>query len=224
MALGTRLEREGAVLVAGALGPHDVEALRALLDQGAPVRGGARLRDVADLRERLSATGAIGRFAADGLGLGARPVRAILFDKTAANNWALGWHQDRTIVVAARIETEGFGPWSRKRGLQHVEPPFEILEGIITLRVHLDDVGPDNAPLLVALGSHRLGRVPIEEIYPAVDRCGTCMCLARAGDIWIYSTPIIHSSPAAVTPTRRRVLQIDYAAVDLPTGLNWLGV
>src|ERR1700739_3420143 len=36
------------------------------------------------------------------LGRTARPVRAILFDKTPAVNWAVGWHQDRTIAVRAR--------------------------------------------------------------------------------------------------------------------------
>src|SRR5688572_15042148 len=41
-----------------------------------------------------------------------RPVRAILFDKSDAVNWALGWHQDRTISVGGRAETEGFGPWT----------------------------------------------------------------------------------------------------------------
>ena len=35
---------------------------------------------------------------------------------------------------------------------------------------------------------------------------------------------ILHASNAAETPRRRRVLQIDYSADDLPGGLQWLGV
>jgi hypothetical protein len=35
---------------------------------------------------------------------------------------------------------------------------------------------------------------------------------------------ILHASQAADQPARRRVLQIDYAATDLPGGLTWLGV
>ena len=124
--------------------------------------------------------------AADALGAlapGRRAVRAILFDKSDAANWALGWHQDRTIAVRERVEVAGFGPWSVKQGLQHVEPPFAVIEAMLTMRVHLDDVPGDNAPLLIAPGSHRLGRIPESEIDAAVKRCGTAQCLAAAGDV-----------------------------------------
>ena len=172
----------------------------------------------------LITSGPIGSIVAEVLGIDARPVRAVLFDKTPQMNWKLGWHQDRTIVVSERVEVEGFGPWSRKAGLQHVAPPFEILEGMITVRIHLDKVGADNAPLLIACGSHRMGRIPVSEIGQVVSLCGTMACLADPGDVWVYSTPIVHASDAAATPNRRRVLQVDYAAVDLPGGLAWLGI
>ena len=154
----------------------------------------------------------------------ARPVRAILFDKTAATNWALGWHQDRVIAVRERVETPGFGPWTRKHGALHVAPPFELLARMLTLRVHLDPVPATNGPLLVAPGSHRLGLVPQGEIAAVVERCGTAACLAEAGDIWAYSTPILHASERVHTPAHRLVLQVDYAAEDLPGGLEWLGL
>ncbi len=76
----------------------------------------------------------IGDIAAGAIGAEARPVRAILFDKTAATNWALGWHQDRTIVVRERREVPGFGPWTVKAGLLHVAPPFEVLAGMVSNR------------------------------------------------------------------------------------------
>ena len=158
------------------------------------------------------------------LGRQGRPVRAVLFDKTPELNWPLGWHQDRTIVVEKKVDAPGFGPWSVKQGLQHVEPPFAVIEGMATLRIHLDAVDAENAPLLVAPGSHRLGRVPIGEIEDVVARCGADACLADPGDIWAYATPILHASEAARRPGRRRVLQVDYAASDLPPPLLWLGV
>jgi hypothetical protein len=109
--------------------------------------------------------------------------------------------------------------------LQHVAPPFDLLAEMLTLRVHLDSVGADNAPLLRAPGSHRLGRIAEAEVSSVVANCGTFVCLAKAGDVWIYATPILHASDAAVSPTRRRLLrQIDYSARDLPAGLEWLGV
>ena len=57
-----------------------------------------------------------------------------------------------------------------------------------------------------------------------MERCGTAVCEAEAGDVWLYATPILHASEAAKVPTRRRVLQVDYAAGDLPGGLEWAGV
>jgi hypothetical protein len=153
-----------------------------------------------------------------------RPVRAILFDKTAAANWSLGWHQDRTIVVRERHDVPGFGPWGRKAGLLHVEPPFAVIEAMLTLRIHVDDVPADNAPLLIAPGSHRLGRLTEPEIEAAVAHCGTRACLAAAGDVWVYATAIVHASAASHRRGHRRVLQVDYAAADLPPPLAWRGV
>ena len=123
-----------------------------------------------------------------------------------------------------RHETEGYGPWSVKSGAVHVEPPFEILRDMITLRAHLDECDADNAPLLIAPGSHRLGRVPVAEIDEAAARLGTICCLARVGDIWVYATPILHASDRAKQPRRRRVLQVDFSASQLADGLEWLGI
>jgi ectoine hydroxylase-related dioxygenase (phytanoyl-CoA dioxygenase family) len=126
--------------------------------------------------------------------------------------------------VKQRIEIEGFGPWTTKGGMQHVAPPFDILAEMVTVRLHLDDVGPENAPLLIAPGSHSLGRISIDAIDAIVQRCGSYACIAAAGDIWLYATPILHASEAASTPTRRRVLQVDFATGALPAGLEWRGV
>lgn len=138
-------------------------------------------------------------------------------------NWSLGWHQDRVICVRERIETPGFGPWTVKSGVIHVAPPFALLERMVTLRVHLDDVPDGNAPLLIAPGSHR-ALAPEAEIEAIVALCGSRTCLADAGDVWIYATPIVHASAASTTTGRRRVLQIDYSADALPGGLEWVGI
>ncbi len=90
------------------------------------------------------------------IGDAAFPVQAVLFDKSSAGNWTLGWHQDRTIAVRRRIDHPGFGPWTIKRDIQHIEPPFALIERLVTLRIHLDSVPADNGPLLIAPGSHRL--------------------------------------------------------------------
>lgn len=185
---------------------------------------GIRLSGIADLRPILGPEGAIGSLAGQLIGSSACAVRAVLFDKTAAANWGLAWHQDRTVVVRERRATPGYGPWSVKAGLIHVAPPFEVLSSMTTLRVHLDDVDMDNAPLLIAPGSHLTGAVPEHTIPDVVNRLGTSECLADAGDIWAYATPILHASRPAARARRRRVLQIDYACQPLDGGLEWLGI
>lgn len=172
----------------------------------------------------LEADGAIGQKVIPFLGPEARPVRAILFNKTAQSNWPLGWHQDRTICVEERLDVTGFSSWSTKQGLLHVEPPFSIMEAMVTLRIHIDPVPAENAPLLVALGSHGRGRKKVAEVIDAVRSSQILKCLAQAGDIWAYSTPILHSSEAAQSPAQRRVLQVDYSSAELPGGLEWKGV
>ena len=188
------------------------------------VRGGARLHDLPALTALLDADRPVTSLARERLGAVARPVRAILFDKTPDANWSLGWHQDRTICVADRRDVPGFGPWTVKQGLAHVQPPFAIIESMLTMRVHLDPVDTDNAPLLVAPGSHRLGRIAEADYPRVVERCGTATCLAEAGDIWLYHTPILHVSAASVSNRHRRVLQLDFSAASLPGGLRWKGV
>src|SRR5262245_19142503 len=54
------------------------------------------------------------------------PVRAIYFDKSREANWMVSWHQDLTLAVRARVEIPGFGPWSTKEGIPHVQPPIEL--------------------------------------------------------------------------------------------------
>ena len=216
--------RDGAVHVPGVLSPDDLATLRDLADRAVGARPGARLRDAAVLDAVLATTGPVGALAARLTSFAARPVRAVMFDKTPEVNWAVAWHQDRTLPVAERVEVEGFGPWSTKDGLLHVAPPFEILARMITLRIHLDLVDAANAPLRAALGSHRLGRVAAEDAAARAAALPVIDCLAHAGDVWAYATPILHASDRAQPPRRRRVLQVDYADFDLPGDLAWAGV
>lgn len=218
-----RFAADGAQRLAGAscalLG--DIDRLIASLPQDRP---GLRLKGLPELDALLGPAGAVGRMIGPFAGDGARPVRAILFDKNPATNWSLAWHQDRTICVRERRDVPGFGPWTVKSGLLHVAPPFELLERMVTIRIHLDDVPADNAPLLIAPRSHRFGPVREAAIEGAVAACGVHVCTARAGDIWVYATPILHASDAASNPRARRVLQADYAGFDLPGGLEWSGI
>lgn len=219
-----RLDQDGAEFFAQALDEAALirlEAALAALPTNVP---GVRIGEGRKLKPFLDVAGSIGGIAATALGPNARPVRAILFDKTSERNWALGWHQDRTIVVRERVGADGFGPWTVKSGLIQVEPPFDILERMVTLRVHLDQVDANNAPLRIVPGSHRLGRLHEAEVQRVVATSGERLCLAERGDVWLYATPIVHASLAADPPRRRRVLQVDYSADAAPYPLAWHGI
>lgn len=216
-------EDHGAQRYQGAVARH-LDDLRAALSCLPETHAGIRINGIQRLFPFLTRQGPIGSIAASVLGPSTRAVRAILFDKTAETNWSLAWHQDRTICVRQRVDVDGYGPWTIKAGMQHVAPPFDLLTRMVTLRVHLDDVPATNAPLLIAPGSHRSGRISVDAIEEVVRRCGTRICTANAGDVWLYSTPILHASEAATDPMHRCVLQLDFAAEGLPGGLEWLGV
>jgi hypothetical protein len=216
-----QLEQDGAELFEQALDAAELAALeRTSPETSGP---GVRLHGKPDLNAWLS-TGPIGDLCRSALGGLARPVRAILFDKTAEANWTLGWHQDRTIVVRERVDVDGFGHWSIKAGAIHVEPPFELLHRMVTVRIHLDPVSPGNAPLLIVPGSHLLGRIEEQAIDNVVKRAEPYACLAARGDAWLYRTAILHASGRSEGEGRRRVLQVDFSADELPGGLCWLGV
>ena len=184
------------------------------------IEPGRRITNLGDRRQLFGSGSRISSAVARVIGPTARPVRAIAFDKHKATNWALGWHQDRTICVQDRVETPGFGPWTIKQGIHHVQPPPALLRRMVTVRIHIDAVANNNAPLKIALGSHLIGRVDEADVQSHVERCS--VCLAGAGDVWIYATLILHASDRSTAKGRRRVLQLDYAADELPGDLEWL--
>jgi hypothetical protein len=218
------LDAHGYALIEPLLAPEEVEALRACVDEIPPGerRGG--------LRDALSRVPALHRCAFDPrilglaesvLGAGARPVKGIVFDKTPAANWKVPWHQDLTICVQRRIDVEGFGPWSVKEGILHVQPPAEILDQVLALRVHLDDAGPENGALRVLPGTHRSGRLGEAEIERLRIEVPEVVCGLRAGGAMLMRPLLLHASSPCHQPAHRRVLHIEYSASPLPGGLAW---
>ena len=157
------------------------------------------------------------------LGDGALAVRGLLFDKTADANWTVPWHQDRSIAVRERREVDGFGPWSTKAGVPHVQPPAEVLRQMLTLRLHLDDCGEENGPLRAVPGTH--DRILDTSEVDQLARSATAVaCATPAGGAVLMRPLALHASFPARRPGRRRVLHIEYAPETLrtlPGGLAW---
>jgi hypothetical protein len=158
------------------------------------------------------------------LGDQARPVRGLFFDKTADANWKVAWHQDVTIAVADRppdFADPAYGPWSIKAGIAHVQPPLEILGQLLTVRIHLDAADASNGALKVLPGSHRSGRLSGDAIQAWRSREAAVCCVADRGDLLLMRPLLLHGSSAADNPSHRRVIHLDYAAIDLPPPLQW---
>lgn len=155
------------------------------------------------------------------LGSGAFPVRAILFDKIEGANWKVPWHQDLIIPVRQKVETPGFGGWSMKDGIPHVHPPAEVLAGMLTVRLHLDDCGPDNGPLRVIPESHRHGKLTTDATHRFRERAEAVVCTMEAGSALLMKPLLLHASSPAAMPGHRRVLHLEYAREALPAGLEW---
>lgn len=151
-----------------------------------------------------------------------RLVRAIYFDKTPERNWLVSWHQDRTIVVDRRIEIEGWGPWSVKAGMDHVQPPIEVLNMMVTIRVHLDAAGEDNGCLKVIPGSHKFGLIESKDVTTVAEANEAYACKVEMGDAVVMRPHILHSSSKASRPEHRRVVHLEYSSYQLPGELSWL--
>jgi hypothetical protein len=148
-------------------------------------------------------------------------VRALHFDKSPEVNWLVSWHQDLTLALRARVEVPGFGPWSTKSGIPHVQPPVELLRQMLTIRLHLDDADASNGALRVLPGSHRLGRLSSERIRELRAQQSDVLCAVSAGDALLMRPLLLHASSRTASPRHRRVLHIEYAAFSLPPGLRW---
>jgi ectoine hydroxylase-related dioxygenase (phytanoyl-CoA dioxygenase family) len=149
------------------------------------------------------------------------PVRAIYFDKSAATNWLVGWHQDLTVAARARVDVPGFGSWSVKEGVPHVRAPVAVLEQMLSVRIHLDDCEESNGALRVLPGTHRLGRLSSEQIHELRNNHPEVVCHASAGDVMLMRPLLLHASGKSAETGHRRVLHIEYAGHDLPGGLHW---
>ncbi len=155
------------------------------------------------------------------LGSDPKIVRVIFFDKTPEKNWIVTWHQDKTIAVNKEIKIAGWGPWTVKDNIPHVQPPLEVLNKMVTFRLHLDDSDKNNGCLKVIPESHILGILSQEQVNEITAIQEPYLCEVKAGDLVMMKPHILHSSSKSVNPDHRRVVHIEYCNYELPENLTW---
>lgn len=123
-------------------------------------------------------------------------VRGLYFDKPPDSTWSLPWHQDLTIAVHDHsLPSETFRNRTMKAGVPHVEAPDEVLQQMLMLRIHLDEVTEENGPLQVLPSTH-ISR-SAAALRPPVS------ILAAAGDVLAMRPLLSHSSGVSHPGTNR---------------------
>jgi len=155
------------------------------------------------------------------LGQRAFMVRSTLFDKTDGANWAVFWHQDLSIAVKQRHEVVGYHAWTRKAGVQCVQPPPEVMAGILAVRLHLDDCFEENGALRVLPGSHRNHRLTSDGIERLAAESREIVCEVPAGGAVLMSPLLLHASSPMKRPGHRRVIHFEFSSSELSAPLEW---
>ena len=150
--------------------------------------------------------------ASEFVGPAAAPFRATLFDKSAAANWLVAWHQDTALPLRNRVDDPAWGPWSTKAGVLYAHAPAWALETVVALRISLDDSTATNGPLRVLPGSHRSGVLSNQEIARLAAEIRPVDCVAPSGGVVAMRPLTLHASSKSADDRPRRVLHIEYAA------------
>ncbi|PCJ31708.1 MAG: hypothetical protein COA90_05435 [Gammaproteobacteria bacterium] len=151
----------------------------------------------------------------------AEVVRVIVFDKTPDKNWLVTWHQDKTISVSDNKNIAGWGPWTLKDGIHHVQPKLEVLEDMVTFRIHLDEASEANGCLKIIPKSHRSGILRKSDQDRIVNESEEYICTAMQGDLLVMRPNLLHSSSKGTEPSHRRIVHVEYSSFQLPKGLEW---
>ena len=151
----------------------------------------------------------------------ARLIRVILFDKSPLSRWNVGWHRDTMIPVKEHHPSEQLIAHSVKDGIRHVQGTLDILSQMLSIRVHLDPVTEANGPLFVIPASHRPSSLSDAKISER-EASSAEMCIAEAGDVFVFRPLLLHRSPKSTSSNHRRIVQFDITGnVPLPDGFEW---
>jgi hypothetical protein len=147
-------------------------------------------------------------------------IQAIAFNKTAATNWKVPWHQDLMFPFARKVTADHFDLPTLKQGVHYARPPESVLNQMLAVRLHLDDCDATNGPLRISPGTHHSGILKTDGIPEQVATHGEITCLARIGEALLMRPLILHASSQATEPKNRRILHFVYHSGD-PIPESW---
>lgn len=147
-------------------------------------------------------------------------TKAIYFDKPPESNWFVAYHQDLSISVDKKAELENYTNWTFKKGQYGVQPPIEILEDTITIRIHLDDTNRENGALKVIPKSHLSGIIRNDSDKWNIGN--EVICDVRKGGAMLMKPLTLHASSRTTNGKQRRVIHLELNKHKLTEPLEWL--
>ena len=102
-----------------------------------------------------------------------------------------------------------------------MQPPTNVMNQVLALRLHLDDCRAENGALKVLPGTHRdvpLGTAEIEQLAGAGSEV---VCEVPAGGAILMNPLLFHASSPMNRPGHRRVIHLEFTAMELPPPLEW---
>lgn len=147
-------------------------------------------------------------------------TKAIYFDKPTKSNWFVPYHQDLSISVNKKADLENYVNWTFKKNQYGVQPPIEILNDTITIRIHLDYTNENNGALKVIPKSHLNGiiRTNSEQWNIKNEK----VIEMKRGGIMLMKPLILHASNKTTNHKKRRVIHLEFNNHQLQKPLDWL--
>jgi ectoine hydroxylase-related dioxygenase (phytanoyl-CoA dioxygenase family) len=227
-----KLDEDGYCIIPNVFNPSEVSSLRSRIETATTEDAESALRsrgtifaarnliDSIPNITQLASHPALHSILAQTLGANFGLVRALYFDKPSDRSWNLPFHKDLTIAVKDNsLPTSVFSKPTHKAGVDHVEASESLLENMLTLRIHLDNVTESNGPLEVIPGSHLTGKQNEESSRAPIK------VLVNAGDVLAMRPMISHASghTAPEGNLRRRILHLEYCGTEtLPDDYRWM--
>jgi hypothetical protein len=148
-------------------------------------------------------------------------VQCTYFEKSIDNNWLVPIHQDLSIPVRARVDHPALRGWSDKEGTLFVQPPADVLETLVAVRIHLDPCLETDGPLQLVPGTHTRGRIDAAEASRLKQAGPVIACTVDRGGALVMRPLALHASSKATGTSRRRVLHIVFGPAEPGYGLQW---
>lgn len=147
-------------------------------------------------------------------------TKAIYFDKPSESNWFVAYHQDLSISVDKKADVENYVNWTFKKGQNGVQPPIEILQDTITIRIHLDKTDKNNGALKVIPKSHLRGIIRADSKDWNIEN--EFICEVEKGGAMLMKPLTLHASNRTTNGNKRRVIHLEFNKHKLTEPLAWL--